>query len=46
MADKEHEHGSMNTEDHEKMYGRFMTFVTRSVYVIVAFLVLLAIFAR
>ncbi|UWR34126.1 aa3-type cytochrome c oxidase subunit IV [Sulfitobacter sp. W027] len=41
----EHEHGSMNYDAQEKTFDGFMTFVTRSVVVILAILVLLAIFA-
>ncbi|QUJ75585.1 aa3-type cytochrome c oxidase subunit IV [Sulfitobacter albidus] len=44
MAD--HEHGSMNTDTQEKTYNSFMNFVTKAVIAIIAFLVLLAIFAR
>ena len=41
----EHEHGSMNYEPQQKTFDGFMTFVTRSDVVILAILVLLAIFA-
>lgn len=41
----EHEHGSMNIETQEKTFDGFMSFVTRSVVVILAILVLLALFA-
>ncbi|MEM9967450.1 MAG: aa3-type cytochrome c oxidase subunit IV [Pseudomonadota bacterium] len=44
MAD--HEHGSMNTEVHEKTFASFMSLVTKSVVVILAVLVLMAIFIR
>ena len=40
MAD--HQHGSMDTKDHERVYGGFITFSTRAVIVIVAALLLLA----
>lgn len=38
----EHQHGSMDTRYHEKVFRGFVTFVTRSVIVIVVSLVLLA----
>jgi len=41
----EHEHGSMDINVQEKTFDGFMTFVTRSVVVILAILVLLALFA-
>ncbi|MEX3316719.1 aa3-type cytochrome c oxidase subunit IV [Sulfitobacter sp. PS-8MA] len=41
----EHEHGSMDIEAQEKTFDGFMSFVTRSVVVILAILVLLALFA-
>ncbi len=41
----EHEHGSMDYNVQEKTFDGFMTFVTRSVVVILAILVLLALFA-
>ncbi|HBB83359.1 MAG TPA: aa3-type cytochrome c oxidase subunit IV [Sulfitobacter sp.] len=41
----EHEHGSMDYDAQEKTFDGFMTFVTRSVVVILAILVLLALFA-
>lgn len=41
----EHEHGSMNIETQEKTFDGFMSFVTRSVVVILGILVLLALFA-
>lgn len=42
----EHEHGSMNTEAQEKTFGAFMSFVTRTSIVILAILVIMAIFFR
>jgi hypothetical protein len=44
MAD--HEHGSMNIEVQEKTYAGFMSFVTKSVIVILLILVVMAIFFR
>lgn len=44
MAD--HEHGSMNIEVQEKTYEGFMSFVTKSVIVILLVLVVMAIFFR
>jgi heme/copper-type cytochrome/quinol oxidase subunit 2 len=44
MAD--HEPGSMDTKEHEKMFASFMTFTTRTVIVIIAILVIMAIFFR
>ncbi|NUH65735.1 aa3-type cytochrome c oxidase subunit IV [Sulfitobacter sp. S0837] len=41
----EHEHGSMDIDAQEKTFDGFMTLVTRSVVVILAILVLLALFA-
>ena len=41
----EHKHGTMDTTTQEKTFDGFMTFVTRSVVVILAILVLLALFA-
>ncbi|SDG61097.1 aa3-type cytochrome c oxidase subunit IV [Sulfitobacter delicatus] len=41
----EHEHGSMDINAQEKTFDGFMSFVTRSVVVILAILVLLALFA-
>ncbi|MEO0989443.1 MAG: aa3-type cytochrome c oxidase subunit IV [Pseudomonadota bacterium] len=40
MAD--HEHGSMDIDVQEKAFGAFVSYVTRSVIVILVFLVLLA----
>ncbi len=42
----EHEHGSMNIEVQEKTYAGFMSFVTKSVIVILLILVGMAIFFR
>lgn len=42
----EHEHGTMNTEVQEKTFDGFMSFTTKSVIVILAILVLMAIFIR
>lgn len=42
----EHEHGSMNIEVQEKTYAGFMSFVTKSVIVILLILVVMAIFFR
>ena len=42
----EHEHGSMNTDTQEKTFDSFVTWVTRTAIVIIAFLIFLAIFAR
>lgn len=44
MAD--HEHGSMDTKVQEKTFDGFMSWVTNSVIVIVAILVIMAIFFR
>jgi hypothetical protein len=44
MAD--HEHGTMNADANEKVFDGFVTFVTRSVIVIIGILVFLALFAR
>ena len=40
----EHKHGSMNIDVQEKTFDGFMRFTTRSVIVIVAVLVFMAIF--
>lgn len=40
----EHQHGSMNTTDQEKTFAGFMTWVTRTVIVILAILLIMAIF--
>lgn len=42
----EHEHGSMNIEVQEKTFDGFMSFVTKSVVVIIAILVIMAVFFR
>jgi hypothetical protein len=42
----EHEHGTMNTEVQEKTFDGFMSFVTKSVIVIIAILVIMAVFFR
>jgi hypothetical protein len=42
----EHEHGSMNSDGHQKTFDGFMKFVTRAVIVIIAILLLMALFAR
>jgi len=44
MAD--HEHGSMDTTSQQKTFDGFMSFVTKSVIVILAILVFMAIFFR
>lgn len=44
MAD--HEHGSMNTEVQEKTFDGFMSFVTKSVIIILFILIIMAIFFR
>ena len=38
----EHKHGSMDTSVHEKTFDGFVKFVSRSVVIILVFLVLLA----
>jgi hypothetical protein len=42
----EHEHGSMDTEVHEKTFADFMSYVTKTTIVILAILVIMAIFFR
>lgn len=42
----EHEHGSMNIDVQEKTFDGFMSFVTKSVIVILLILVALALFFR
>lgn len=42
----EHEHGSMDTQVQEKTFEGFMSFVTKATIVIVAILVIMAIFFR
>lgn len=44
MAD--HEHGSMDITTQQKTFDGFMSFVTKTVIVILAVLVFMAIFAR
>jgi hypothetical protein len=44
MAD--HEHGSMDIHTQEKTFHGFMSFVTKTVIVIIGVLVFMAIFAR
>ena len=44
MAD--HEHGSMNTDVQEKTFAGFMSFVTKSVIIILVLLVLMLVFIR
>ncbi|GLQ27690.1 aa3-type cytochrome c oxidase subunit IV [Sulfitobacter pacificus] len=41
----EHEHGSMDYSEQQKMFDGFMSFVTKSVIAIIVLLVLMAIFA-
>ncbi|MGB0797751.1 MAG: aa3-type cytochrome c oxidase subunit IV [Planktomarina sp.] len=41
MADKKHEHGTMNTDVQEKTFATFIGFVSKSVVVIIVALVLL-----
>ncbi len=38
----EHQHGSMNTEAHEKVFSGVVTFVARTVIGIFVFLIILA----
>tara|TARA_R110002094_G_scaffold140422_3_gene131384 strand:+ start:1352 stop:1486 length:135 start_codon:yes stop_codon:yes gene_type:complete len=42
----EHEHGSMNVEGQQKTFDGFISFVTKSTIVIVAILVIMAVFFR
>jgi hypothetical protein len=42
----EHEHGSMNADENEKMFNAFITFVTRATIAIIGVLIFMAIFAR
>ena len=44
MAD--HEHGSMNIDTQQKTFDGFMSWVTKSVIIILVLLVLMAIFIR
>ncbi|MDF3415552.1 aa3-type cytochrome c oxidase subunit IV [Sulfitobacter sp. M57] len=41
----EHEHGSMDCSEQQKMFDGFMSFTTKSTIVIIVALVLMAIFA-
>lgn len=41
MADQKHEHGTMNTDVQEKTFANFMSFVSKSVVIILVSLVLL-----
>lgn len=42
----EHQHGSMNTTEQEKTFAGFMTWLTRTVIIILAILLIMAIFFR
>lgn len=42
MADQHHEHGEMDISVQEKTFDGFVTFVTRTVIVIIVALILLA----
>lgn len=42
----EHEHGSMDIKTHEKTFDGFLSFVTKTVIVIIAILVIMALFFR
>ncbi|MEM6304548.1 MAG: aa3-type cytochrome c oxidase subunit IV [Pseudomonadota bacterium] len=42
----EHEHGTMDYSEQEKMFFSFMSFVTRTVIIILAILILMMIFIR
>lgn len=42
----EHEHGSMDSKVQQKTFDGFVTFVTRSVIVIIGILLFMAVFAR
>jgi hypothetical protein len=42
----EHEHGSMNIDVQEKTFNGFMSFVSKTVILILVLLVLMAIFIR
>ncbi|WP_224824911.1 aa3-type cytochrome c oxidase subunit IV [Cognatishimia sp. MH4019] len=44
MAD--HKHGEMDVTTHEKTFSGFIKFTTYSVYIIIAILIFMAIFAR
>lgn len=41
MADHDHKHGSMDTSSQEKMFASFMSWVSWSVVIIIATLILL-----
>ncbi len=42
----EHEHGTMNYDEQEKMFAKFMNFVSRTTIAILVLLVLMLIFIR
>ncbi|AXI41116.1 aa3-type cytochrome c oxidase subunit IV [Sulfitobacter sp. SK011] len=42
----EHEHGTMNTDVQEKTFEGFMSFVTKTVILILVLLILMAMFIR
>ena len=42
----EHEHGTMDTTEQEKMFAGFMSFTTKCTIGIIVTLILMAIFAR
>lgn len=42
----EHKHGEMDVTTHEKTFAGFINFTIKSVYVIIAILIFMAIFAR
>ena len=42
----DHEHGTMDTSVHEKTFDGFMSFVTKTVIIILVLLVLMAMFIR
>ncbi|MEL6511510.1 MAG: aa3-type cytochrome c oxidase subunit IV [Pseudomonadota bacterium] len=42
----EYKHGEMDVSSHEKTFSGFIKFTTYSVYIIIAILILMAIFAR
>ncbi|UWQ22727.1 aa3-type cytochrome c oxidase subunit IV [Jannaschia sp. W003] len=44
MADQDHKHGTMDTSAQEKTFAGFVTFTKWTVIVIIAILVLLALF--
>lgn len=41
-----HEHGTMNIEAHEKTFHGFVTFVKNAVLVIIAILIIMAVFGH